>query len=138
MVSDARGRDLALPVGRVLVVEDDPQLRALLLTALHDEGYAVEGAETGEAALALLAGEGPRGAYEPHVILLDLRMPGMGGVAFAEEYRRRPGRHAPIIVITASTALAAAARAVEPADVVAKPFDLTDLLDRIAAALGGV
>ena len=83
------GRD-GLSVARVLVVEDDPGVRDVIQEALTDEGYCVDVAGGGEAALALL--DGP--AFRPHVVLLDLRMPGMSGHEFAAAYRRRPGPHA--------------------------------------------
>ena len=126
--------DGGLAVGRVLVVEDDEDLRDMLVDALTDEGYAVEAAADGAAALALLDELAASGNVVQG-ILLDMRMPVMGGAMFAEEYRKRPGPHAPIVVITASKGLAEAAREVEPADVVRKPFALPDLLGRLAAAL---
>jgi len=127
--------DRRLAVARVLVVEDDSGVQAVLVGALTDESYLVETAGSGEAALDLLDGAGRGGAFLPDVILLDIKMPGMGGLAFAEAYRRRPGRHAPIIVITASARLAEIAGNIGPADVVQKPFELVDLLERIAAVL---
>jgi CheY-like chemotaxis protein len=121
-----------LPVARLLVVEDDDTLRSVLQDLLTDEGYLVATAENGATALALLdKGASPPG-FDPHVILLDMRLPVMDGPAFAAAYRARPGRHAPIIVLTASTELAAASREISPADVIGKPFDLTDLLVRVA------
>lgn len=137
-----RGRQGDLPVARVLVVEDDRHLRSVVVEALADEGYEVVSAASGMEALSLLgppAGGrtlGTTHGFSPHVILLDMRMPVMDGPAFAQEYRRRPQPLAPIIVLTASTTLAAAAEALGPVEVIAKPFNVAHLLERVASVLG--
>ena len=110
---------------RILIVEDDPATRALVLMALADEGYRVTTAPHGVAALAIL---GQPERPPPDVILLDLRMPIMDGPAFAHEYRRLPGPHAPIIALSASREAGAQ---VQADDVVTKPFLLSDLLGRV-------
>src|SRR5919202_1964848 len=82
---------------RVLVVEDEPAIRMFLVDALQDEGYEVMAAANGAQALELLAAE----QWRPDVILLDMLMPAMDGIAFAEAYRQSPEPHAPIVVVTA-------------------------------------
>ncbi len=124
-----------LPVARILVVEDDAGVRSVLQNALSDEGYVVATAPDGVAALELLSRPPDAGGFAPHLIVLDIKMPAMDGIGFAQAYRQRPGRHAPIVVVTASIGLAKAAEEVVPLDVIQKPFELADLLDRIAAAL---
>jgi len=80
----------------VLVVDDDPDVRALLRRSLEREGYAVVEAEHGRAALARL------GEATPDLVLLDLMMPEMDGFEFLVELRRLPAsRHVPVVVITA-------------------------------------
>ena len=83
--------------GSVLVVEDDPDLAALVQMILADAGYEVASAGDGLAALARVA------ERMPGVILLDMRMPIMNGWEFAREYQTRYGRGAaPIVVVTAA------------------------------------
>ncbi len=82
--------------GPVLVVDDDPEMRAMLRRALEKDGLAVVEAEHGRAALARLA------ERRPALVLLDLVMPVMDGFAFLAELRRTPeGRAIPIVVLTA-------------------------------------
>jgi len=85
--------------GRVLVVDDDPGVRALMASVLTDEGYTVLEAADGDEALALLwdAGAGPL-----DMVLLDLMMPGMSGWSFLERHRNtRP----PVPAVIVATAL---------------------------------
>ena len=107
---------------RVLVIEDDESIRECVQVILEDEGYDVIEASDGAAALALLD------TVWPDVILLDMLMPGMDGWAFAVAYRRRPGPHAPIVVITAARDAAARADQIDAAGVLAKPFRVEALL----------
>jgi len=81
---------------RVLVVEDDPDTRALLRRLLEGEGWNVAEAENGRIALGKLA------QSRPTLILLDLMMPEMDGFEFLDELRRGgAGSHVPTVVITA-------------------------------------
>ncbi len=111
------------PTGRVLVVDDDEGIRDMLAMALADEGYQVDTAAHGAAALAVLD------AATPDVILLDMRMPIMDGWEFARRYRERPGEHAPIVVVTAARDAGDRAAQVEANGFLAKPFALDDLID---------
>ncbi len=111
---------------RVLLVEDDPSIREMVVMALTDEGYAVESATNGATALALIE----RGA--PDVILLDMKMPVMDGWAFAAQYERRFARRAPVIALTAARDAARSAAEIGATDYLAKPFELDVLLDFIA------
>ena len=63
------------------MVDDDPQLRVMLGYALRQEGFQVEEASSGEDALVLLDQQ------EPDIVLLDLLMPGMGGVETCRKIR---------------------------------------------------
>src|SRR5207248_455101 len=71
---------------RVLVVDDDPDIRELLFTALEDEGFEVVPAGNGQEALAIIK------TFRPDVIVLDLMMPVMDGWQFAHELRARDER----------------------------------------------
>lgn len=107
---------------RILVVEDDLAIQRAIEMILADEGYAVTSASTGAAALELVP------QFQPSLIVLDLRMPVMDGPSFVQTYHQQPGPHAPIIVVTASRAAATVGEIVEVDAVLAKPFDLDDLL----------
>ena len=92
---------------RVLVVEDDPAMRALLVEGLHRSGYDVTSAQDGFKALSKLD------ECQPDLVLTDLRLPGMDGLDLIEKVLdREPGL--PIIVLTGSddveTAVAAMRR----------------------------
>jgi CheY-like chemotaxis protein len=111
----------------VLIVDDDPSIQGFLAEALADEGYAVQVAANGRAALTILC------QWRPDLILLDLMMPEMDGWLFRAEQRALPGvADVPVIVLSATRDLAAKAHDLEPAQVFAKPFDLEALLGMIA------
>jgi CheY-like chemotaxis protein len=116
---------------RVLVVEDDDEIRGFVTMALAEEGYDIQEASHGAAALALLTGPD---AVQPHLILLDLRMPVMDGWAFAAAYRQLQlaGDHAAIVAVTATRDVSDSAAQVQADAVLAKPFDLDALLDVVA------
>ena len=112
---------------RVLVVDDEEDIRAMLVALLGDEGYEVTTAEDGL--------EGLRRAAEtrPHVILCDLIMPRMNGYDFVENYRRFGGGQAAVLVMTAATpAVQSASEQLQPEAVVAKPVDVDQLLELLA------
>ncbi len=106
----------------ILVVEDDPDLLALVEMILSDAGYRVRTAPEGRAALAAVLEE------MPALVFLDMRMPGMNGWDFAREFRRRHGRAAPIVVVTAAEDARARAEEIGAEGWLAKPFDLEDVL----------
>jgi CheY-like chemotaxis protein len=109
--------------GRVLVVDDDADIRDVVSWALTEDGYDVVTAPNGAVALER-AGENP-----PALILLDVAMPVMDGWAFARAYRQIPGPHAPLVLLTARVAACARAGEVEASGYLAKPFEVADLLD---------
>lgn len=105
---------------KVLALDDDRLFLEMLRAALEEEGHEVAVATSGEAALELV------GQVTPDVILLDIRMPRMNGPAFARAYARRPGPHAPLIVV--SGAGEPAMNGIRVAGYLAKPFELDALL----------
>jgi two-component system response regulator MprA len=113
---------------RILIVEDDAAVREALADAMAESGVEVVVAEDGVAALARLR-EGPR----PTVILLDLRLPRLGGEEFLRAMRSdRRFEQIPIITMTAGTG------SVEGDDIVArlqKPFDVEDLRQIVLSLL---
>jgi signal transduction histidine kinase/CheY-like chemotaxis protein len=81
---------------RILVVEDDPATRGMMRSLLEKNGWTVDDADNGRAALERCA------EHPPGLILLDLMMPGMDGFEFiAELHRREGGRSVPLVAITA-------------------------------------
>ena len=114
---------------RVLVVEDDADLREIVCEVLESAGYEPTPAAGGEEALAAL--DEPRRA---DLILLDLTMPGMSGFELRERLLKMPGLSAiPVVVMTASRAFDPAV--LSPAGVLLKPLDATQLLDTIDRVL---
>lgn len=109
---------------RVLVVDDDQDIRELLVSVLSDDGYEAQSARDGSEALRVLE------CWPADVVVLDLMMPVMDGWTFAERMRERWS--IPIVVLSAATDLQRHAVRLRAADVVSKPFDLDTLLPRIA------
>jgi CheY-like chemotaxis protein len=112
---------------RVLVVDDEPHIRATVSAMLETEGYAVDEAANGADALHAVE------QRAPDVILLDMRMPVLDGWGFARELRRR-GHRTPIVVMTAARDAARWAGEVAAATFVAKPFGLDDLITAVEQA----
>ena len=115
----------------VLVVDDDPDILEAICDILEAEGYEVARARHGEEALARVEDR------RPAVILLDLMMPVMDGVAFAQALRLRPAvRDVPIVVISADGNPQRAA-SVGASGYLAKPFDIEALLAQVAGITRG-
>jgi signal transduction histidine kinase len=126
-------RPVPAAAGRtILLVEDEPAVRAVALRVLERAGYRVLAATGGEAALRLAA-------EEPSIdlVLTDVVMPGMGGAALAERLRAaRPG----IRVLFMSGYSADLPKGLAPTGggLLEKPFTPAALLARVAEAIGGV
>jgi CheY-like chemotaxis protein len=112
---------------RILIVEDDADLREALSDVLRDEGFAVTSAADGQEALDRLRREG-----RPSLILLDLTMPVMNGWQFRTEQRRDPDlSEIPVVVLSAGERLAEQMSSLEIDDFVRKPIELGHLLQKI-------
>lgn len=114
----------------LLVVEDDPDLLALLELVLTEAGHSVRTASDGRVALQRVA------EAMPALILLDMRMPVMNGWEFARAFAQRHGRAAPIVVLTAAENAQLRAAEIGADGWLAKPFDLDavlSLVDRVLA-----
>ena len=118
---------------RVLVVEDDDAIANLLLDTLADEGvFDARRARDGREALDVLA------AWRPDVILLDMMMPGMDGWDFREEQQRLDvATDVPVVVLSASRRIANLDPQFAAAAVIAKPFDLDNLLEVVDQLTAG-
>jgi DNA-binding response OmpR family regulator len=115
---------------RILVVEDDATLREGLRTVLTKAGYAVTTAIRGETALKLIR-------EEPFdLVILDLMLPGLDG-SYVLEHAREEGFTAPVIILSARASVEDRIRGLRTGadDYVVKPFDLGELLARIAVRL---
>ena len=112
-------QETASPQVTVMVVDDEPRVCRLFDKILREEGYAVVTASSGRQALALAA------EARPKLILLDIVMPGMDGVATLRELRRR-GHRAAVIMLTAQGTLQTAREAMMLGayDYITKPFNL--------------
>jgi CheY-like chemotaxis protein len=113
---------------RILVVDDDPEVVALLAERLHGEGHDVVAAADGYQALAALE-RGPA----PDLVVLDVLMPGLSGWEVARAVRRDPRlRATPILVVTAvGRVLNQATSPLFADDFLDKPFDLDELDHKI-------
>jgi DNA-binding response OmpR family regulator len=115
--------------GKILVVDDDGVLRASISRILEEEGYTVDSASDGQAALELVDSD------PPDAILLDVMMPGMNGRQFLRELRSRSSLDIPVVVMTALHGLQDRAIEYGANDLVQKPFDVDELLNKVALAL---
>jgi two-component system KDP operon response regulator KdpE len=116
-------------MARVLVVDDEPQIRRAVRRALEADGLTVDVADTGEQALDRAA------ADPPDVIVLDLGLPGMNGDAVLRDLRGWSA--APVIVLTVEDAERAKIDALEAGadDYVTKPFSMAELTARVRVQL---
>ena len=113
---------------RVLIIDDDAVTRLLVGSAMRGAGHEVLEHDSGEAAMDGLAD------CRPDLILLDLEMPGMGGLAFCRWLRTRPGcRTLPVLVMTAHDDSETIQRAFDAgaSDFVAKPLNFNILVHRV-------
>jgi DNA-binding response OmpR family regulator len=106
----------------ILVVDDDESIREFIEWALDSRGHTVVCAADGATALAMLED------VRPDLILLDLRMPVMDGVAFVKAYRGLQDQSAPFVIMTAAGAGWATVADIGAAERLDKPFDLKHLI----------
>jgi two-component system KDP operon response regulator KdpE len=115
--------------GTILVVDDEPQIRRVMRTALAAQGYSVSEAKSGEEALDSVR------QLRPDLILLDVNMPGMDGLEACREIRA--SSDVPIVMLTVRNSERDKVNALDAGadDYVVKPFGIEELLARIRAAL---
>ncbi len=104
---------------RILVIDDEPNVRTVLTMLLEDDGYQVVTAENGEAGLAVIE-DGPA----VDLVITDLKMPGRDGLSLLRRMREI-GRDAPVVMITAYGSIEKAVEAMKigAADFITKPFN---------------
>ena len=117
-------------VPKLLIVDDEPTIRDVVVALLEDEGYAVIAAHTGSRALELMEAE------QPDLVIMDVMMPGMDGrEVFRRMREESSGQVPPVVMMSAAVGRDLLHPAV--AAYISKPFDLSDLLETIDRVLQG-
>ncbi|MBZ5728065.1 MAG: response regulator transcription factor [Acidobacteriia bacterium] len=118
-----------MSAGKILVVDDDPQIRRVMKATLVAHHYEVIEARTGEDALEKAPHE------MPNLVLLDMNLPGMGGLETCRAFRA--GSDIPVIILSVRNSEKDKVAALDAGadDYVTKPFSIEELLARIRAAL---
>jgi two-component system OmpR family response regulator len=127
MTSGPAGRT---PEARLLVVDDEPNIRELLSASLRYAGFDVATAADGEQALAMAT------SFRPDLLVLDVMMPGLDGFGVVRRLRET-GRYTPVVFLTARDASEdkVSGLTLGGDDYVTKPFSLDEVLARIRAVL---
>ena len=118
-----------MSAGRVLVVDDEPQIRRVLRTTLSAKGYEVSAARSGEDALEFFR------ENRVDLVLLDMNMPGIGGLETCREIRANSDVAIIMLTVRDSERDKVAALDAGADDYITKPFGTPELLARIRAAL---
>jgi len=118
-----------MSAGKILVIDDDPQIRRVMKVILTGERYEVVEARSGEAALLKFR------EFLPDLVLLDLNMPGMGGLETCRSLR--DASDVPIIILTVRREESEKVELLDAGadDYITKPFGKQEVLARIRAAL---
>ena len=113
----------------ILVIDDEPQIRRVMRSTLSSHGYVISEAMTGEEGVDAVR------KNKPDLVLLDMNMPGIGGLEACREIRE--STDAPIIMLTVRNAERDKVAALDAGadDYVVKPFGIEELLARIRSAL---
>jgi two-component system OmpR family response regulator len=124
------GRNRSKPEARLLVVDDEPNIRELLSASLRYAGFEVATAADGQQALALAD------SFRPDLLVLDVMMPGLDGFGVVRRLRQS-GRHTPVLFLTARDTAEdkVSGLTLGGDDYVTKPFSLDEVLARIRAVL---
>jgi two-component system OmpR family response regulator len=114
---------------RVLIIEDEPDLRSSLRRALRDDGYAVDDAPDGEEGLYKAEN------YDYDAVLLDIMLPRIEGWELLRRLRKK--KKTPVLMLTARDAVPDRVRGLDTGadDYLVKPFDLAELLARLRALI---
>jgi two-component system, OmpR family, KDP operon response regulator KdpE len=118
-----------MSAGRILVVDDDPQIRRVMRVTLTGQGYEVDDAKSGDAALEKLR------AARFDLVLLDMNLPGLSGLETCHEIRGQSEIAVIILTVRDSEDDKVAALDAGADDYVTKPYNAPELLARIRAAL---
>jgi two-component system KDP operon response regulator KdpE len=118
-----------LSAGRILVIDDEPQIRRIMRETLTNEGYEVDDAKNGMEGLEKLR------HFRPDLVLLDINMPDMGGVEVCKFIRGDSNVAIIMLTVRKSEADKVAALDAGADDFVTKPFSTPELLARVRATL---
>jgi len=118
-----------MSAGRIIVVDDQAKIRRFMRTTLVAEGYEVDEAKTGEEALESIR------EMRPDLVVLDMNMPGMGGLAACRAIRKDSDIAIIMLTVRNSEGDKVAALDAGADDFVTKPFSTPELMARIRAAL---
>lgn len=115
---------------KILIVDDDPHLLRLLGIRLSAAGYNVESAASAKIALGILK------SFQPHMVISDLRMEGMDGMALFEQIRKQYP-HMPVVIMTAHGTIPDAINATKQGvfSFLTKPFESQELLETVQKAI---
>ena len=123
----------------VLVIDDDPDIRDLVIWKLGQAGYATLAEGDGQAGLvAACGGTGPEPSQPPDLVLVDWMMPKLSGIDVCRALRDDPRTaHIPVILLTAKAQAAELERGLAAGadDVIVKPFSPKEMLRRVEALL---
>jgi two-component system response regulator MtrA len=113
----------------LLIVEDDPSLREVIRLGLEGDGFRIVTADNGPSALLTFA------SHQPDLVLLDVMLPGLDGIAVCRELRRVS--LVPIVMLTARASTSDVVEGLEAGadDYVTKPFEFPELVARVRSAL---
>src|SRR5579863_5478663 len=113
---------------RILLIEDERKVASFVARALRESAYAVDVADSGEKGLSLAAG------FEYDAILLDVRLPGLGGLDVCRELRQA-GVETPVLMLTARSLVEQRVEGLDAGadDYLTKPFAIEELRARVRA-----
>ena len=116
---------------RILVVDDEPDIRILLKDILEDEGYIVDVAEHAKAANDI------RRDRDPDLVLLDIWMPEVDGVTLLKQWKSSGTDHCPVVMMSGHGTVETAVEATRygAVDFVEKPLSMAKLLSTVKSAL---
>ena len=116
---------------RILVVDDEPDIRFLLKDILEDEGYLVDVAEHAKAANEI------KRATDPDLVLLDIWMPEVDGVTLLKQWKSSGKDHCPVVMMSGHGTVETAVEATRygAIDFVEKPLSMAKLLSTVKSAL---
>ena len=118
-----------MSAGRIIIVDDQPKIRRFMRSTLVADGYEVSEAKTGEEALERIREQ------RPDLVVLDMNMPGMGGLAACRAIRKDSDTAIVMLTVRNSDEDKVAALDAGADDFVTKPFSTPELMARIRAAL---
>ncbi len=118
---------------KILICDDDANIRNIMEFSLEAEGFHVLAAADGEQALRMVIGE------HPDLVILDVMMPGSDGLSVCRELKQNPAtRHIPVLLLTAKSGKGdrEAGQAAGADDYITKPFSPQRLVEKVHGVLG--